>query len=134
MPADVPTIVATSIGFRQKAPGVVAAGPTYSFMAGLANAGPTPRICVLATALGDDPVVLTRAYAALGALGMQVSHLALYPMPNVEDVRAHLLAQDVVWAGGGSVANLLALWRVHHLDEILHECWQAGVVLGGVSA
>jgi peptidase E len=32
------------------------------------------------------------------------------------------------------VANLLAVWRVHGLDEILRDCWEAGVVLGGVSA
>ena len=55
-------------------------------------------------------------------------------MPTVPDVRAHLLAQDVVWVGGGSVANLLAVWRVHGLDEIFREVWEAGVVLGGVSA
>jgi peptidase E len=55
-------------------------------------------------------------------------------MPNVPDVRAHLLDQDVIWVGGGSVANLLAVWRVHRLDEVMRECWTAGVVLGGVSA
>lgn len=55
-------------------------------------------------------------------------------MPNVPDVRAHLLAQDVVWVGGGSVANLLALWRLHGLDAILREVWEAGVVLTGGSA
>jgi peptidase E len=49
-------------------------------------------------------------------------------------MRAHLLAQDVVWVGGGSVANLLAVWRVHGLDEIFREAWEAGVVLAGVSA
>ena len=53
-------------------------------------------------------------------------------MPTVADMRAHLLAQDVVWVGGGSVANLLALWRLHGLDEIFREVWEAGVVLGGV--
>ena len=42
--------------------------------------------------------------------------------------------QDVVWVGGGSVANLLALWRLHGLDADLAEVWRAGVVLGGVSA
>ena len=36
--------------------------------------------------------------------------------------------------GGGSTANLLALWRLHGLDVILRECWEAGVVLKGVSA
>ena len=55
-------------------------------------------------------------------------------MPNVEDIRGHLLRQDVIWVGGGSVVNLLAVWRAHGLERILHECWQAGVVLGGVSA
>ena len=55
-------------------------------------------------------------------------------MPNVENVREHLLAQDVIWVGGGSVANLLALWRLHGWDSHLREAWQAGVVLGGVSA
>jgi peptidase E len=55
-------------------------------------------------------------------------------MPNYPDVRAHLLAQDIIWVGGGSTANLLALWRLHRLDEVLRECWEAGVVLKGVSA
>jgi peptidase E len=55
-------------------------------------------------------------------------------MPNHDDVRAHLLDQDIIWVDGGSVANLVAVWRVHGLDEILHEAWQAGVVLSGVSA
>jgi peptidase E len=32
------------------------------------------------------------------------------------------------------VANLLAVWRVHGLDEVFRDAWQAGVVLAGVSA
>jgi peptidase E len=65
---------------------------------------------------------------------VELSHLALFPMPNVEDPRAHLLEQDVVWVGGGSVANLLAVWRAHGLDVVFREAWEAGVVLTGVSA
>jgi peptidase E len=55
-------------------------------------------------------------------------------MPNVDDPRAHLMEQDVIWVGGGSVANLLAVWRVHSLDEVFREAWEAGIVLTGVSA
>ena len=35
------------------------------------------------------------------------------------DVREHLLAQDIVYVGGGSMRNMLAIWRAHGLDEIL---------------
>jgi peptidase E len=62
------------------------------------------------------------------------SHLQLFPSPNVADIRAHLLGQDVIWVEGGSVANMCAVWRVHGLDEILYEAWQSGVVLAGISA
>ena len=50
------------------------------------------------------------------------------------DVRAHLLAQDLLWVEGGSVVNLMAVWRAHGLPAILRECWEAGVVLAGGSA
>ncbi len=55
-------------------------------------------------------------------------------MPNVEDVTAHLLEQDVVWVFGGSVAGLLAMWELHGVGEAMRTAWQAGVVLTGVSA
>ena len=54
-------------------------------------------------------------------------------MPNV-DPEPHLLAQDVIWVGGGSVVNLLAVWRAHGIDAILRRAWERGIVLGGVSA
>jgi peptidase E len=66
--------------------------------------------------------------------GFAVSHLALFPMPNIADISGHLLAQDVVWVFGGSVAGLLAMWRLHGVDSALHAAWRAGVVLTGVSA
>src|ERR1700690_729401 len=58
----------------------------------------------------------------------------MFPEPNVADVTEHLLAQDVVWVAGGSVANLLALWRLHDIGPAMRAAWQAGVVLMGVSA
>jgi peptidase E len=134
--ADKPTIVASSIGFRGIGRGPLdwRPGPIYRYAADLARAGARPKLCFLNQATGDPTDLQAAMYAAFAPAGFDVSHLALFPMPNVEDVRGHLLAQDVIWVGGGSVANLVAVWRAHGLPEILRECWQAGVVLGGCSA
>ncbi len=95
---------------------------------------PRPRICLLATACGDDPAVLARMRDRFAAGPAELSHLALFPMPNVADPADFLLSQDVIFVGGGSVANMLAVWRVHGLDSVMREAWLAGVVLAGVSA
>jgi peptidase E len=131
-----PTIIATSIGFLAEGPDPqnIRPGPSYELAAELANAGAHPRICIIATAVGDESARLAAVHNAFSKLGMVSSHLTLFPMPNVPDMRTHLLAQDVIWVSGGSTANLLALWRLHGLDLILRECWEAGVVLKGVSA
>jgi peptidase E len=131
-----PTIVATSIGFQAEGPDPMnlRPGPSYRLAADLAGAGEHPRLCMIGTATGDDMPRLGAVHNAFSKIGFISSHLTLFPMPNVPDVRAHLLAQDVIWVGGGSTANLLALWRLHGLDTILRECWEAGVVLSGVSA
>jgi peptidase E len=131
-----PTIVATSIGFQPEGPDPtnLRPGPSYRLAADLAGAGPHPCLCMIGTAGGDDLYRLGALHNGFSKIGFISSHLTLFPMPNVHDVRAHLLAQDVIWVGGGSTANLLALWRLHGLDAILRECWEAGVVLSGVSA
>ncbi len=71
---------------------------------------------------------------AADSRGLQASHVAVMPMPNVDDLRRHLLSQDAVYVGGGSVAGLMVLWRLHGLDVVMREAWEAGVVLFGVSA
>ena len=136
MAARQPTIIATSIGFQLDGPDPAnkRPGPSYRLAADLARAGEHPRLCIIATAGGDDAAWLAAEHNAFSKLGFISSHLSLFPMPNVPDIRAHLLAQDVIWVGGGSTANLLALWRLHGLDIVLRECWEAGVVLKGVSA
>jgi peptidase E len=96
----------------------------------------SPRVCGLYTATGDDVARVAQWYACWAGYGRGVtaSHVAVLPMPNVDDLRRHLLAQDAVYVGGGSVAGLMALWRLHGLDAVFREAWEAGVVLFGVSA
>jgi peptidase E len=93
-----------------------------------------PKLCVVNTATGDDPAATLRVYDRLAGILGEIRHLALFPMPNVEDPEDLLMSQDVIFVGGGSVANMLAVWRVHRLDEILRKAWQAGIVLAGSSA
>jgi peptidase E len=93
-----------------------------------------PKICLINTAMGDDPGSYLRSYQALAGRPSQVTHLQLFPMPNVESPADLLLGQDVIFVGGGSVANQVAVWRAHGLDSILRQAWEAGVVLSGVSA
>ena len=92
-----------------------------------------PRVCLVMTASGDDASYLARSYAALGSLGCDVDHLALFTMPN-RDPEEILGRSDLVWVGGGSVANLLALWRLHGVDTAMRAAWERGTILAGVSA
>ncbi|HTX28710.1 MAG TPA: peptidase E [Streptosporangiaceae bacterium] len=93
-----------------------------------------PRLCVVGTAGGDDPRWPLAMYDRFAGHAARLSHLALFPMPNVADLEDLLLSQDVIFAGGGSVANMVAVWRVHGLDVIMRKAWQAGIVLSGSSA
>ncbi len=108
-------------------------GPLMELCRQLSGAN-EPKICALHTATGDDAARRAGWYSAVAGAGWRPSHLALFPMPNLDDVRGHLLAQDIIWVGGGSVAGLMVMWRLHGLDVLLREAWEAGVVLTGGSA
>jgi peptidase E len=135
MPATVPTILATSGGLRRGSRTMFEFAPLILHAVELSGvAGRAPRICHIGTASGDQLHFNALFSEAGKAAGMTVSHLNLFPMPSAADPEELLLGQDVIWVGGGSVANLLALWRLHGLDGPLREAWQAGVVMTGVSA
>jgi peptidase E len=130
-----PTILATSGGYREGRRTRLELSPLFHHGIELSGAsGRAPRVCFVGTATGDQRWFNAELDEASRVAGVRASHLNLFTMPAYEDVEAHLLEQDVVWVNGGSVANLLAVWRVHGLDEIFPRVWQAGVVLSGVSA
>jgi peptidase E len=102
---------------------------------GLVADGGNKRVCFIPTASGDSPSAIeavTEVFA--GREDIEFSVLTLFTQPSVPDVRAHLMTQDVLLVGGGSVVNLMAVWRAHDLAPVMRECWDAGVVLAGWSA
>jgi peptidase E len=135
MAADAPTILATSGGLKAGRRVNYEFNALTDYAIDLSGiAGRAPRVCFLASAQGDNSAAIRNLYDAAQIRGLAATHLALFPMPNVDDIEALLLAQDVIWVAGGSVAGLLAMWRLHGVDAAMRTAWEAGVVLTGVSA
>jgi dipeptidase E len=97
-----------------------------------------PKVCFLPSASGDADHYIVRFYRAFSPARCQPSHVSLFRRDRGAgtggDVTEHLLAQDLIYVGGGSLISLMGVWRAHGLDEVLRECWLRGVVLCGLSA
>jgi dipeptidase E len=101
--------------------------------------GSRPRVCFLPTASGDADHYVCRFYRHFPASDVVASHASMFRRergvhPQLDELREHLLAQDLVYVGGGSVLSCLAVWRAHGVDQMLREAWEHGVVMCGPSA
>jgi peptidase E len=96
---------------------------------------PIPKICFLPTASGDERAQVVRFYERFGPWPCEPTALSLFHLGRDRiNPGRHLLAQDAIYAGGGSMRNMLAIWREHGLHQIMRAAWQAGIVLAGLSA
>jgi dipeptidase E len=93
---------------------------------------PEPAVAFLPTATGDADPYIVRFYAAYLSFPCRPSHLSFFH--RTPDLRSYLLAQDVIYVGGGNTKSMLAVWREWSLPEILREAWESGIVLAGISA
>lgn len=134
MAADQPTILAMSGALVRHPRLQLGFGPLIRYAVELSGAAGRPRIVHLGTAGGDQRWYSELMSEAAHAAGVDLVNLALFPMPNVDDIEATLRETDVIYVAGGSVANLLAVWQVHGLGPIMQRAWQDGVVLSGTSA
>ncbi|HTD64842.1 MAG TPA: peptidase E [Verrucomicrobiae bacterium] len=94
---------------------------------------PRPKILFVPTASGDDAAYLLTFYQALAGVACEPSHLLLFNRA-VDDIDGLLRSQDVVVVGGGNTANMLAIWRLHGVDEALRNAYRGGTILTGWSA
>lgn len=91
-----------------------------------------PRVCFLGTASGDAERYAANFYRSY-APAADASDLVLFGTPTRGQVD-RLAEQDLVFVGGGSTANLLAVWRLHGVDRLLRGAWERGTILAGISA
>jgi dipeptidase E len=92
-----------------------------------------PKILFVPTASGDDAGYLLRFYQAFAGVECEPSHLPLFHR-TVDDIDAFIRAQDVVMVGGGNTANMLAIWRLHGVEDALRNAYRNGTILTGWSA
>lgn len=99
------------------------------------RAGGRPRICFLPTGGGDTAEQVGRFYAAFGERACEPSDVSLFRLGKRPlELRDHLLSQDLIYVGGGSLLNLVAVWEAHELTAMLALAWRQGIVLAGRSA
>lgn len=94
-----------------------------------------PRVLFLPTASGDTTEQINAFRARFGGRACHAEHLSLFSLHGSSRTLAEIVAeQDAIYVGGGSMRNLLAIWRAHGLDRLLVDAWERGVVLAGISA
>jgi len=91
-----------------------------------------PRVCFLATAVGDQSERLLGFYQAFTGRGCKLAHVELFGRPEAPAER--VAEHDVIYVSGGNTANLLALWRLHAVDGAVRSVLERGGVLAGWSA
>jgi peptidase E len=91
-----------------------------------------PRLLYIGTAAAEDPEFALRIYDQFQPYA-QVSRLEFFPWPP-EDLRATVFDQDLIFVGGGNTANMLAIWNVHGVDDLLRQALENGTLLSGSSA
>jgi peptidase E len=94
-----------------------------------------PRIVFLPTASGDTTGQINAFLQRFGDRDCVPEPVSLFRLRDADrSLREIVLDADIVYAGGGSMRNLLAIWRAHGLDELLVQAWRGGAVLAGLSA
>ena len=94
-----------------------------------------PRILFLPTASGDTAAQIAAFHARYADRFCVAEHLSLFRLRELRRPPAEIvLSQDILYVGGGSMRNLLAIWRAHDLDRLLISAWRRGIVLAGISA
>lgn len=92
-----------------------------------------PNVCFLPQASNESSDYVVKFFSTFTMLGAVPSWFSLFGRV-ADGWQQHLLAQDLIYVGGGNTKSMLALWRAWGVDKVLAQAYHQGVVLAGVSA
>jgi len=91
-----------------------------------------PKICFIPTASGDSSLYKLNFYRAFSKLDCITSHIDFFS--RTENLEEKVFSQDIIYVGGGNTKSMLAVWKEWNLHNILHNAYEKGIVMSGVSA
>ena len=91
-----------------------------------------PKICFIPTASGDNSLYKLNFYRAFSKLNCITSHIDFFS--RTENLEEKIFSQDIIYVGGGNTKSMLAVWNDWNLNNILHDAYNKGIVMSGVSA
>ena len=87
------------------------------------------------TASGDPHDQIAAFHAAMERRGAEASSMSLFRLGDFPvDPASTCSRQDAIYVTGGSMVNLMALWREHGIDRLMREAHERGILLCGYSA
>ena len=92
-----------------------------------------PKVCFLAQASAEDKQYVAKFHETFTALQAIPSDFSLFGRVK-NNWEEHLLAQNIIYVGGGNTRSMLALWHEWGVDTVLKTAYEKGIILAGVSA
>ena len=93
---------------------------------------PSPRICFLPTATGDNDSYIVRFYSIFTKLNCIPSHIEFFK--RTSNIENNIMEQDIIFVGGGNTKSMLAIWNDWGMSDLLNNAYNKGAVMSGVSA
>lgn len=92
-----------------------------------------PRIGYIPTATGDSAERIAQWLSITEGYDCDPVIISVYA-PEDKHLPDVVRSCDAIWVGGGNTLNMIHLWQLWGIDSALREAFDAGTVLGGVSA
>jgi dipeptidase E len=95
-----------------------------------------PRMCLLPTALADNPFAINTWYEQCSQLGIQgfAQRMFISSYEQKQSFEDVLLSMDAILVSGGNTLNMMAIWKAQGVDLVLRKAWERGIILSGGSA